>query len=249
MSLYNWVRRRESPLQKFAYRTAKKMLAMQFPTIPVLHWLLAVERKFRKNTLRLLISKIYYAPLLRRETRSVGKSLVLYEDMPKIYGNLRIELGDRVTLSGSQVWYACGDTTEKLLKVGNDSYIGFAAEIFSGSEIVIGDHVLIANHVLINGYDGHPLDPIARAAGEGPGPMGFGNIVIGDYAWIGSKSIILKNVTIGRGAVVASGSVVTKDVPDLTVVAGNPAKPVRTIDRPLNWSDSPDAVRYTAEVN
>src|SRR5581483_11095863 len=101
---------------------------------------------------------------------------------------------------------------------------GFAVELFSGGEITIGNHVLIANHVLINGYDGHPLDPIARAAGQGPGPDGHGPIRIGDYAWIGSRAIILKNVSIGRGGVVASGSVVTKDVPELAVVAGNPAR-------------------------
>jgi acetyltransferase-like isoleucine patch superfamily enzyme len=235
MSVYDWIRRRESPLQKRAYAFAKGALNAQFPTIPIVHPLLGYERKFRKTWLRLLFAKIYYAPLLRRASRSVGKGLVLYEDMPKIFGNLRIELGERVILSGSNVWYACGDTSEKTLRVGDDSYIGFAAEIFSGSEVNIGRHVLIANHVLINGYDGHPLDPIARARGEGPGAGGFGPIEIGDYAWIGSKSIVLKNVRIGRGAVVASGSVVTKDVPDLTVVAGNPAKIVRTIDAPLEW--------------
>jgi acetyltransferase-like isoleucine patch superfamily enzyme len=235
MSLHHWIRRRESPFQKSAYALAKKVLHAQFPNIPVVHWALAGERRFRKGALRHLISKIYYAPLLRRQARSVGTGLVLYEDIPKIFGNLRIELGERVTLSGSQVWFACGDESEKLLKVGNDSYIGFAAEIFSGNEVVIGDHVLIANHVLINGYDGHPLDPVARAAGEKPGEDGFGPIRIGDYAWIGSKAIILKNVTIGRGAVVASGAVVTKDVPELTVVAGNPAREVRTIEAPLEW--------------
>jgi acetyltransferase-like isoleucine patch superfamily enzyme len=155
--------------------------------------------------------------------------------MPKISGNLRIELGENVTLSGAQVWFGCGDHTQKLLKIGNSSYVGYAAEIFSGSEVVIGNHVLIANHVLMNGYDGHPLDPLSRAAGEGPGPGGIGPIIIGDYAWICSRSIILKNVTIGRGAVVSSGAVVTKDVPELAVVAGNPARVVRTLEAPPGW--------------
>jgi acetyltransferase-like isoleucine patch superfamily enzyme len=236
MSLGSWVRRRDSKTQKLAYATAKKMLHAPFPSIPVVHWLLAMERKFRKGALRHLIAKIYYGPLLRREARVVGRGLVLYEDMPKIFGNLRIELGERVTLSGKHVWFGCGDDSEKLLKVGDDSYIGSAAEIFSGSEVVIGKHVLIANHVLLNGYDGHPLDPLKRAAGEKADDGGFGAIRIGDYAWIGSKAIILKNVTIGRGAVVASGAVVTKDVPELTVVAGNPAKQVRVIDAPVEWS-------------
>ena len=236
MSLYYWLRRQHSPLQKALYSTAKRALRIDFPIIPGLHSLFAAERSFRKGPLRHLLAKIYYAPLLRRQSRSVGAGLVLYEDIPKVLGQLHIELGTRVTLSGRQVWIGCGDHTKKVLKIGDDTYIGFAVEIFSGSEIVIGNHVLIANHVVINGYDGHPLDPIARAAGEGPGPDGYGPIKIGDYAWIGSRAIILKNVIIGRGAVVASGAVITKDVPDLTVVAGNPARAIKVLPAPPTWS-------------
>jgi acetyltransferase-like isoleucine patch superfamily enzyme len=236
MGLHQWIRRRESPLQRAAYKSAKGILQADFPVVPILHPILGAERRFRKGVLRHLISKVYYAPLLRRQAQRAGAGLVLYENIPKVFGNLTIRLGDRVTLSGNQVWFACGDESEKIIDVGDDSYIGFAAELFSGSEIVIGRHVLIANHVLINGYDGHPLDPFARAAGHRPDAEGSGAIRIRDYAWVGSKAIILKNVTIGRGAVVASGAVVTKDVPDLTVVAGNPARAVRDLDAPPGWN-------------
>ena len=51
-----------------------------------------------------------------------------------------------------------------------------------------------------------------------------------DDAWIGFNSIILKGVTVGRGAVVGAGSVVTNDVPDHTVVAGNPARVIKKLD-------------------
>lgn len=234
MSLHQWIRRRESPLQKAAYGMAKGLLETDFPIIPGVHGLLSAERKFRKGVLRHLFAKIYYAPLLKRQCRSVGSHLVLYEDMPKIFGNLAIELGSHVTLSGGLVWFACGDGSPKALHVGDNSYIGFGTEIFSGNTVVIGRHVLIANHVLINGYDGHPLDPIDRAAGLRP-KDGFGPVLIDDYAWIGSKAIILKNVHIGKGSVVASGAVVTRDVPDLTVVAGNPAKIIKTIEGPSDW--------------
>jgi acetyltransferase-like isoleucine patch superfamily enzyme len=58
---------------------------------------------------------------------------------------------------------------------------------------------------------------------------------VGDYAWIGSGSTIMKGVTIGRGAVVANGSMVKMDVPDLTVVSGNPAKVVWQVAAPEGW--------------
>ena len=56
-------------------------------------------------------------------------------------------------------------------------------------------------------------------------------IIIGDHVWIGKNVTIMKGVTIGDGAVVGAGSVVTKDVPFNTVVAGNPAKPIKTIEK------------------
>lgn len=55
-------------------------------------------------------------------------------------------------------------------------------------------------------------------------------IQIKDHAWISFNAIILKGVTIGKGAIVAAGAVVTKDVPDFTVVAGNPAKIVKYLE-------------------
>ena len=58
----------------------------------------------------------------------------------------------------------------------------------------------------------------------------FGKIVVEDYAYIGSGSLILPGVTIGEGALVAAGSVVTKSVPPRVVVGGNPAKVLCTID-------------------
>ena len=54
-------------------------------------------------------------------------------------------------------------------------------------------------------------------------------VVIEDYVWIGMNSIILKGVTIGKGAVVAAGSVVTKSVPPMTVVGGNPAEVIKKV--------------------
>lgn len=235
MGILTWIRRRETPLQRALYSFLKTAERARFPVIPGVHHLFLWLRSFRRSVLRQLFSKIYHEPLLRLTCASVGARLQLYEGGPKILGNLRPVLGEGVSLEGEHVWIAAGDASAKAFTIGDDTYVGYSFNVVVGTEVSLGRHVLIANHVLLNGYDGHPLDPLARARHEPPGAAGQGAIVVGDYAWIGNRAIVLKGVTIGRGAVVASGAVVTKDVPELTVVAGNPAKPVRTIDAPPGW--------------
>lgn len=71
----------------------------------------------------------------------------------------------------------------------------------------------------------HPIDPMERNSGlEYAKP-----VVIGDNCWIGGRSIINPGVTIGNNVVIASGTVVTKDIPDNVVVAGVPAKVIKQI--------------------
>lgn len=89
--------------------------------------------------------------------------------------------------------------------------------ISCGCGITIGDEVFIADQVIIRDWDGHS---ILGRPDKAP-------ISIGNHVWIGMRAIILKGVTIGDGAVVAAGAVVTKDVPPGAVVAGNPARVVK----------------------
>ena len=235
MGIIEWAHRRESPLQRRIFAALKAGSSFEVPTVPLLHHALLAERRFRKGPLRLFASKVYYEPLLRMQCQSVGRSLLLHEDMPKIMGNLSIRLGDRVTLSGAQVWIAAGSGPVKLLEIGDDCSIGHGVEFVVGDYIRVGRHVRIANRVQLNGYDGHPLDPLERSRNEPPGPDRWGPVAVLDYAWIGYNATVLKGVTVGRGAIVASCSVVTEDVPDLTVVAGNPARTVRQLPAPREW--------------
>lgn len=89
--------------------------------------------------------------------------------------------------------------------------------ISCGHEITIGEQVFIADQVIIRDWDGHTIVGRPNAA----------PITIGNQVWIGMRSMILKGVTIGDGAVIAAGAVVVKDVPAGSVVAGNPAKVVK----------------------
>lgn len=94
-----------------------------------------------------------------------------------------------------------------------------AAFFVASAPVTLGDNVVFGHRVSLYTTDHDPDDP-AFTRRDAP-------IVIGNYAWIGSQAIILRGVTIGEGAVVAAGAVVTKDVPSFTIVGGNPAKVIR----------------------
>jgi acetyltransferase-like isoleucine patch superfamily enzyme len=85
-----------------------------------------------------------------------------------------------------------------------------------GGALTIGDNVDIAQEAVIWTLGHDPHDDFHR---DKPGP-----VTIGDYAWIGHRAIVMPGVTIGRGAVVAAGAVVTRDVPPMAIVGGVPAK-------------------------
>jgi acetyltransferase-like isoleucine patch superfamily enzyme len=116
--------------------------------------------------------------------------------------------------------------------------VGANTYIWSGKSIKIGNRVLIAHHCNIFDNDTHPVNPQERhrqfkaiiTTGQ-PKAIDLGDeeIVIEDDVLINANCIILKGVTLGKGAIVGAGSVVTKDVPPYTVVAGNPAKQIREI--------------------
>lgn len=140
------------------------------------------------------------------------------------------------------------ESTGGHITVGKDCYIG-PSLLISRNSIEIGNHVTIAWGCTIYDHDSHSLDfrerrkDIEREINNMNRGIDFivdkdwstvnsKPIVIKDDAWIGMNAIILKGVTIGRGAVVGAGSVVTKDVPDWAVVAGNPAVIVKRLKEP-----------------
>lgn len=92
--------------------------------------------------------------------------------------------------------------------------------------ITIGHHVVISERVVLRDSDNHAImDADSMTAGKS---VVTAPIVVGDHVWIGMNVIVLKGVTIGEGSIVAAGSVVNKDVPPRCLVAGVPAKVVKT---------------------
>lgn len=106
----------------------------------------------------------------------------------------------------------------KNLKIGSGAYIDYTGGI------VIADDVTISERAMIFTHD-HNIELSEDWQKDG---INYSSLEIGQYAWIGANCLILSKVAkIGRGAVVASGAVVTKDVPDYAIVAGNPAKVIK----------------------
>lgn len=108
------------------------------------------------------------------------------------------------------------------IHIGDDVFINFNLTVLDEAEVRIGSRTLIGPNVSI--YTAcHPIDVEQRdAAIQWARP-----VTIGESVWIGGNSVILPGVTIHDGAVVGAGSVVTRDVPPGTVVAGNPARIIR----------------------
>ena len=121
-------------------------------------------------------------------------------------------------------WPLTKEVSETLIEIGNHCSFGAYNHITSSNKVYIGDCVLTGKWVTITDNSHGATDKEALKMSPTARPIvSKGPVIIGDNVWIGDKATILPNVKIGRGAVVAANSVVTKDVPPYSVVAGVPA--------------------------
>ena len=151
--------------------------------------------------------------------------LVTSRGKPLILVKGKVIIGDRV------VFWSIFDRTKLSVRAGGQLIIGDysrlnGVHIAVKNSVTIGRNVRIAPYTLIMDCDFHDIEELDEQGKDAP-------IVIHDNVWIASRSIILKGVTIGRGAVVAAGAVVTEDVPPYTVVAGVPAVVIRRLKDPV----------------
>ena len=111
--------------------------------------------------------------------------------------------------------------------MGRFFYANTGLVVLDTCPVTIGDHVMVGPQVGIYTAT-HPLDFRLRRPGPDYGEYGK-PVTIGDDVWIGGHAVINPGVTIGSRSVVASGAVVTKDVPDNVVVGGNPARIIKRL--------------------
>lgn len=180
----------------------------------------------------------YVDPAAWRACAVIGEGVTLHKDAMIINPSRpeAVTLEERCRIYG-QLWIF-GDGR---LHVGHHSFLGAGSRIWCNSSVHIGSYVLISHLVDVHDCNSHSLrwqdrraeihDRFDNDRDGVPAGVATAPVVIEDDVWIGFKSTILKGVTIGRGAVVAAGSVVTRDVPPFTLVAGNPARVVRELER------------------
>lgn len=158
-----------------------------------------------------------------RKVNELGK-VVFTKGKPRVLNSGTIKIGNvvRIWSTVNRVRLAVGKGAT--LTIGDNCRIN-GPTISASHRIEIGNNCRIAPHVIIMDSDFHDVND-RLADGKG------GSIIIKDDAWVATRAMILKNVTIGKGSIVASGAVVTKDVPDYCVVGGVPAKVIRRLHTP-----------------
>jgi maltose O-acetyltransferase len=162
------------------------------------------------------------APLWLRKVDHVGARPRTFHK-PRIVNRGHMTLGDDVQLRSVNVPVELVTGRDGRLSIGDRAVLNYGVSIDAAQEVSLGARVLVGPYVMIIDSDFHDLHH--RDKRPDPRP-----VRIGDDVWLGAKASVLRGVTIGRGAVVAVGAVVNKDVEPFTIVAGVPAKLVGHVD-------------------
>ncbi len=230
LTLRQWVKARDNPASAAIYRVACGMRSVSVPLIPGVHRMLYALHRALAHTWAEATRIIWYTPLFQSRLERPAPRLLVYSGMPLVLGPVRMQFGERVRISGHTTisGRAASRETARLV-VGDNVDIGWQTTIAVGSRIEIGNNVRIAGRAFLAGYPGHPLDAVARAAGAPDTDDQVGAIVLEDDVWLAPGVTMSAGVRVGRGAIIAAGSVVTKDVPPFVLAAGVPARVVRTL--------------------
>ena len=224
------VRKQETWYYKLIYKTAYGLRNLRLPFPRFFGAIFFNERNARLTFWRRLKQFFYYEPMFRYRCARVGKALYFESNFPLILGYGTITAGDRLRISGNVTFIVAYKATENpTIEIGNEVYFGYATILACAERITIGNRGLCAQGVQIYDNNTHPLDPVARAKNLPVERENVQPVVIEDDVWIGGNATILKGVRIGRGSVVATQAVVSRDVPPMSVVAGNPAKVVKSL--------------------
>ncbi len=145
---------------------------------------------------------------------------------PRIENFGRMEIGAHVLLRSVNVPVELCTDPGALLTIGDGTRLNYGVSIAATERVSIGKHVRVGPYVMIVDNDFHDVHRRGQRPPSQP-------IVIEDHVWIGAKASILRGVHIGRGAIIGTGAVVTRNVPAFAIVAGVPAVPVGLVNPDL----------------
>lgn len=160
----------------------------------------------------------------KRRFKSCGENISISQAV-SFKGWANIELGNNVGFGELNSIYAESMTNESTIRIGND--VSFNRNVMINADvrgiIIIEDKVLVGPNVVMRA-SGHRYEERSVPIREQGHHKGI--IMIKTGAWIGANSVILPDVTIGKGAIVAAGAIVTKDVNEFKIVGGLPAREI-----------------------
>jgi acetyltransferase-like isoleucine patch superfamily enzyme len=220
------VRRGDTPFYSFLKRAAKSGLRFQIKAprfaYPLIRAIATLDWWSYELHERLAVI-LYRYPVTQTLCQEIGAGLEM-ELIPSIGPGVQVYLGANVRLSGRIVIGGARILDNPVVRIGDRVFIGSNFTCSVAKEIVIEEDVLISSDCVISDYSGHPTDPALRMAGVQVDPSDVHPVRICRNAWIGRRVTILPGVTIGEGAIIGAGTVVTKDVPPFQLCAGNPGR-------------------------
>jgi acetyltransferase-like isoleucine patch superfamily enzyme len=184
------------------------------------------------RTIKVLIKKL----LKKRQAKKLNVTLDFHENAKVSNWNFSLKQNAHIKIGAGSIVEAiltC-DKDSAVISIGKNTYIG-NSHIVSSNSIIIGDDVLISWGCTIVDHNSHSIHWSERSddvkqwynGNKNWTHVEFRPVTIENKAWLGFNVIVLKGVTIGEGAIVGAGSVVTKDVPAFAIVAGNPARVIK----------------------
>lgn len=221
------IKRQENRFYSFLYKLAKAFYRFNIPTIKPVHLPLYYLDSFIKFIFKRIFHTFWSIPLFKARCQKVGKNLQIPNGIPLVIGShLKIILGDNVTIQRSTIG-ASKVFDEPVFIIGNNTSINYGTTISVSKEIIIGNDCMISGGCMIMDSDDHPVDPVTRAKKLPVDPSDVKPVKIGNNVWIGANSTILKGVTIGDNSIVATHSVVTKNIPTNCIFGNEPAKLIK----------------------
>lgn len=176
--------------------------------------------------------RVKFQPAALRGGLKIGKNVQLQVPL-RCDGCGKVIIGDDSCIgsppapkSGNGEVLIQARTKESFITIGKNVLFSNNISLISTLEITIGDNCLIGDNLLVMDTDFHGIHPAERRTSSGESKA----VRIGKNVWFGSRVIVQKGVAIGDNSVIASQSVVTRDVPANAIFGGNPAKIIRMID-------------------